>query len=152
MTALGSDRKGVDSNGARGDLCNTNHTSIFGSIRRQNPSLQEIEQVSSRYPYAMLRHDSIIVAASRGLSSDLGSETIVLDTNTHNYWGLNRVTARIWHLVQEPRSFSQVVAALQEQFDVSREQCEREVRDILVEMEENGLVVIERSTTGGRGR
>ena len=88
----------------------------------------------------MIDNDTTFRVAERQLSSGLGSDTIVLDANKGFYWSLNSVGSRIWELVQEPRSFGEIVDTLLEEYEVSRETCEAEVRDLLAKMQENGLV------------
>lgn len=65
---------------------------------------------------------------------------MILDTATGEYYGLNEVGARIWALLQEPMAFSALVDALLEEYEVDRERCEAEVRDLLGRMEEKDLV------------
>lgn len=88
----------------------------------------------------MITSDTIVAASSYGFSSDLGSETIVLDTRAGEYWSLNPVCARIWELVREPVPVHRIVSTLLAEFDVTPERCEREVRDVLLRMEAAGLI------------
>ncbi len=87
---------------------------------------------------------AIITASRHQLASDLGSETVVLDTEGGHYWGLDPISTRILEIVQEPRSVAQVIAVLLEEFDVSPERCERDVRDALGKMEQAKLVHVDR--------
>ena len=47
------------------------------------------------------------------------------------YFGLNPVGKRIWDMLEEPKSFSEITQRLLSDFDVTEEQCTREVKDFL---------------------
>ncbi len=56
------------------------------------------------------------------------------------YFAINRVGARIWELLAEPRSLENVVAALAAQFDITESQCRREAEEFLRSLTEKNLV------------
>jgi len=83
---------------------------------------------------------STVVAASDHVSSDLADEEIILDLEGGTYYGLNEVGAQVWALVSTPRPVAEICTELERRYDVEREVLERDVVDLLSEMQEHGLV------------
>jgi hypothetical protein len=65
---------------------------------------------------------------------------VILNLNSGVYFGLNPVGARVWELLQEPRTVADVCATVRGEFDVEPERCERELMDLLEQMRTEGLV------------
>ena len=84
--------------------------------------------------------DTALVTASSAISTDLEGEAVILDTDASEYYGLNEVGTRIWTLLEEPRTFEELVSALLEEYDVDRDQCEEDVRELLGQMMEKDLL------------
>lgn len=84
--------------------------------------------------------NTTLTAVSSAVSADLEEEAVILDTASGEYYGLNEVGARIWVLLQEPITFSALVDALLEEYEVDRNRCEEEVGDLLNRMEERNLL------------
>ena len=78
-----------------------------------------------------ISEDSLIVADSNQVSTQVDGEAIILNLNDGQYYGLNPVGARIWSLIQSPVSFQQVLSALQSEYDVEAEPCRRETLSLL---------------------
>lgn len=87
-----------------------------------------------------ITEDTTFVTASSAISTDLEGEAVILDTAASEYYGLNEVGTRIWTLLQEPRTFKELIGALLEEYSVDRDQCEEDVRELLDQMMEKGLL------------
>jgi hypothetical protein len=86
--------------------------------------------------------DSVVVPVEDQVSARLGEETVILNVESGQYYGLNEVGARVWELIQEPRSLAEVRAALVEEYDVEPQSCERDLRQIVGDLMANGLVAV----------
>lgn len=84
--------------------------------------------------------DSCVVASDDQVSTALGDETVILGMADGVYYGLDAVGARIWALLATPHRVSQLVGTILDEFDVSAEQCERDVLALLDELSERRLV------------
>lgn len=73
-------------------------------------------------------------------AAPLKDSTLLLNAATGLYHGLNPVAARIWDLLAEPIDEDGLVAALVAEFEVSEEDCRREVAALLAGLRERGLV------------
>jgi hypothetical protein len=85
---------------------------------------------------------STVVAPKDQVSSDLGGEVAILDLKAGVYYGLDAVGARIWSLIQEPRTVNEIRDILLEEYDVEPERCERDLLALLRRLADEGLVEV----------
>jgi len=85
---------------------------------------------------------SKIVVSQDQVSCDLSGEAAILNLKSGIYFGLNTVGASIWKLIQEPRSVKEIQAAIQEEYEVEPDQCERDVLELLQELSNHELIKI----------
>jgi|SRR5215216_695016 len=85
---------------------------------------------------------SIVVAEKDYVSSDLGGEVAILSLKGGVYYGLDAVGARIWDLIQKPRSVNEIWRILLEEYDVDPERCKRDLLTLLQELSTEGLVEV----------
>lgn len=82
----------------------------------------------------------VVVVATDVLCCELRGEAVILNLKSGVYYGLDSIGARIWELIKEPIAIGDVCAVLLEEYNVSREQCEMEVRSLFQQLAELGLV------------
>jgi hypothetical protein len=89
---------------------------------------------------------AVLVASPQQVSTELpdarGTQTVILGLRDGVYFELNEVGARIWQLLQQPRSLASVLAVLLEEYDVSAAQCEADVLALAENMLNRGLLEI----------
>lgn len=90
----------------------------------------------------LLSMNAIVTASSDQVSSKLGDEVVILNLRNGVYYGLDPVGARIWELIQEPRSVQEVCAVLLEEYEVTLEQCASDVLALLRDLEAQGLIEV----------
>jgi hypothetical protein len=78
------------------------------------------------------------------LAGEEGAVLLNLDTGV--YFGLNPVGARIWELLENPRSEAQLQATIAEEFEVDPDVALTDVREFLAGLNERNLL-----RTGGVG-
>lgn len=89
---------------------------------------------------------SIVVAAKDQISSDLGKEAVILNLKTGVYHGLDPVGARIWNLLQEPRTVNDILDALLNEYEVEPDRCERDLLALLQQLASEGLIEVRNAT------
>ncbi|MDF5728083.1 MAG: PqqD family peptide modification chaperone [Rhizonema sp. PD38] len=94
-----------------------------------------------------ISESSIVVAASNQISSDLGGEAVVLNLQSGVYHGLNEVGARIWDLIQQPKSVLDVKQRLLSEYEVEPEVCTLDLLALLHTLEVAGLIEVSNETT-----
>jgi Coenzyme PQQ synthesis protein D (PqqD) len=90
-----------------------------------------------------LLRDSIVKVAGEQLSCDLAGEVVILSLQSGQYFGLNEVGARVWNLIQEPKTVDAVIQAVLKEYDVSLDQLERDLFTLLEQMITNKLIAVE---------
>lgn len=85
---------------------------------------------------------STVKAAEEQVSSDLSGEAVILDLKSGVYYGLDTVGARIWNLIQEVRSVTEIRDLLLTEYEVEPDRCEKELIELLNQLAENDLIII----------
>jgi Coenzyme PQQ synthesis protein D (PqqD) len=88
----------------------------------------------------MLRPDSILAASCDQVSCDLGGETCILHLSSGIYYGLDSVGARVWDLLQAPRTLGELQALVLREFDVAADRAARDLGEFCESLERAGLV------------
>ena len=71
---------------------------------------------------------------------DLDDEMIIMDMNSGKYFGLNETGARIWSLLNENQKIKDIIEKLSDEYDITKEQCEKEVKKFISTLLEKGLI------------
>jgi hypothetical protein len=87
-----------------------------------------------------LANESRIVVSKDQVACDMGGETAILNLKNSVYYGLDPVGARVWQLIQEPITLAQLHDALRAEYDVEPAQLEADIRDLLEQLAEQGLI------------
>src|SRR6202050_2019326 len=74
---------------------------------------------------------SIVIVSPEQVSCALGDESAILNLKNTVYYGLDAVGARMWRLLQQPRSVSELRDALLDEYDVQAERCESDLLALL---------------------
>lgn len=86
--------------------------------------------------------DSVIAVVREQASSDLAGEAVILNLKNGVYYGLDRVGARVWQLLQEPRPVAAIRDRLLAEYEVTAEQCERDLLFLLRSLAAAGLIEV----------
>ncbi|NJL51403.1 MAG: PqqD family protein [Hydrococcus sp. SU_1_0] len=79
-------------------------------------------------------------ASSDNLYSEIDSEAVVLDLESGVYYGLNETGNQIWQWLQQPKTESEIIALVLDEYDVEPEQGANDVKALLQEMTEAKIV------------
>jgi hypothetical protein len=85
---------------------------------------------------------SVVSRSPETLSNSVDDETVLLDVAKSSYYGLGPVASHIWAALAEPVSVSAMVEQLLEEYEVGREQCERDVLIFLRQLYVAGLLLL----------
>lgn len=88
-----------------------------------------------------IERSTTIVWVEEHLASDVGNhETVVLDTDRLQYFGLNSVASRVRELTQSPTTVDDICKALVNEFEVDRNTCETQVLDLVRDLRQESLI------------
>ena len=81
------------------------------------------------------------VAADQ-VSCELDGEAAILNLKRGEYNGLDPVGATVWSLIERPTPVSKIVDAMVARYEVDRTRCERDLLNLLAQLDERGLIQI----------
>jgi hypothetical protein len=87
---------------------------------------------------------STVLRASEGvLKRTAGTETVLLDLDSEEFFGLDGVGARAFELFEQPRRLDAVINTLLEEYDVDRETLRADVADLVSALLARNLLVVD---------
>ena len=89
-----------------------------------------------------LTPESRVVASKNQVSTNLSNEAVILGLHDSVYYGLDPVGARIWAMVQEPRSLASIVETLTIEYNVAAERALSDLIALAGMLIERGLLEI----------
>jgi hypothetical protein len=72
---------------------------------------------------------------------EVGAEVVILDLTSNNYFGLNSIGSRVWHLIAQNRPIDEIVTTLLGEFDVDAEQLQADIQELIEQLESKGLLI-----------
>lgn len=75
------------------------------------------------------------------MARQVGDETVILDLASGTYFGLDPVGARIWQLMGEGKTLSEICDTMLDEYEVTRDALERDVIELAQELSAQGLIV-----------
>lgn len=94
----------------------------------------------------MISLNSTVAVSQNQVSSDLGGEIVCLNLKSGVYYGLDAVGARIWELIQEPRTVKEIWEVLLKEYDVEPERCEHDLLALLDQLAAENLINVQDDT------
>jgi hypothetical protein len=85
---------------------------------------------------------TIVVAAPEQVSCALGEESAILNLKNSVYYGMNPVGARVWNLLKQPTSVTELRNALLEEYEVDATRCGDDLLALLETMRSQGLIEV----------
>ena len=87
-----------------------------------------------------IRDDQVFTVSKDVLFQEVSGETVLLDLESEQYFGLDEVGTRIWALLNEGQGVAAIVETLLTEYEVEREQLEADVRELLAALLDAGLI------------
>jgi hypothetical protein len=77
------------------------------------------------------------------LFNEIDGEVVMLSIENSEYYGMDKVGSRIWHLLENPMHFKILVDILMGEYEVSKEQCITDALSFLNKMKDKKLIIWE---------
>lgn len=77
------------------------------------------------------------------LANAIGSETVMMSIEQGRYYGTNNTGSYIWKLLETPLSFGELCDRLANDFNISKDQCVREVEPFLAELSKENIIIVQ---------
>ena len=76
------------------------------------------------------------------ISQEVSGETVLLDLESENYFGLDEVGTRIWQLIKETSDLQAIYNTLLEEYEVEEERLQTDLEALLGEIASLGLITL----------
>lgn len=80
------------------------------------------------------------------ISQEVSGETVLLDLESENYFGLDEVGTRIWQLIKETDDLKAIYDTLLQEYEVEEPRLQADLETLLGEISKLGLVSLEART------
>lgn len=70
----------------------------------------------------------------------IDGQCLVLDVSKGTYYGLDAIGLRVWQLIGESQAFGEICDCLLSEFDVSAAVLERDIEELVLDLEKNQLI------------
>lgn len=75
------------------------------------------------------------------LATTMDGEVVMMSVEDGTYFSLSSgVGALIWELLEKPKTLDELVAAIQQEYDVDAKECESDVNELVKSMKKQSLV------------
>ena len=103
---------------------------VFGGATTAGTGVDMVNFFKSRKPAAK-RADSRLTPAKHVVSTVNGNRTVLLDSRSGHYYGLDEVGSRIWGLAEAGFPTPSITEKLAAEYDVPPEQLEQDVNQFI---------------------
>ncbi len=88
----------------------------------------------------MIKISSTVSARADLLATEIGGELIMMDMDSGRYFNLNIVGSVIWRELKQPRKVEDLCQFLAERYEAPAGEIERDVLDLLRQMDDSNMV------------
>ena len=78
--------------------------------------------------------------ANGALFSEVGSDVVAIHVERGQCFGMEKVAADVWQLLEQPRDLEAICAALVDRYEVDPAECHAEIGQYLDQLCQEGLV------------
>ena len=85
---------------------------------------------------------AVVSSSKKQVASNLDGDVVLLNCDTGVYYGLEGVGARVWYLVQQPRSVAEILDVLVQEYEIEPQRCEQDLLQLLDQALTAGLIEV----------
>ena len=83
---------------------------------------------------------SKITLSKNVFAQEIDDETIILDSETQEYFSINEIGKVIWSLLEEKKNLEEIKAEMLDMYEVPEEQIEKDLLNFIQALEQKGLI------------
>ena len=76
------------------------------------------------------------------MTADMNGSAVTMDIATGKYYNLGETGGVIWNLLDQEKTVEEVITALTAEYNISKEQCEKEITPFLESLVTKGLLIV----------
>ncbi len=89
-----------------------------------------------------VNRQTLIKRADGFVTANVKDDLMMLNVEQGAYYALDPIAAEIWEMLEHPARVDEIIERLQKRYDVSAEECEKDVMDFVKELNANGMVTL----------
>ena len=86
---------------------------------------------------------SKITLSKNVFAQEIDEETIILDSETQEYFSINEIGKVIWSLIEEKKNLAEIKAEMLDMYEVPEEQLEKDLLNFIQALEQKGLIKVD---------
>ena len=90
----------------------------------------------------MITKESTVIRNKEVFASEIDNEVVMMHIKTGKYYGLDDIGSRIWEMMEEKIRVEDLIQQLLEEYEVSEEECTRDVLELLENLQTNDLILV----------
>ncbi|HEX3012545.1 MAG TPA: lasso peptide biosynthesis PqqD family chaperone [Syntrophomonadaceae bacterium] len=90
----------------------------------------------------MINTDTVISKTEGVVLAELDGKVVMMSIENGQYYGLDEVGSIIWDMMSEPVQVKNVIDRLMQEYEVTREECEKDVMAFLEKLYEKKLIIL----------
>ena len=90
----------------------------------------------------MINLDTVISKTEEVVLAELDGKVVMMSIENGQYYGLDEVGTCIWEMMSEPVKVGDIIARLMQEYEVAREECEKDVIAFLERLHEKKLIIL----------
>ena len=76
------------------------------------------------------------------MTADMNGSAVTMDIATGKYYNLGETGGAIWNLLDQEKTVEELIVALTAEYNISKEQCAKEMIPFLESLIKKGLLII----------
>jgi hypothetical protein len=89
-------------------------------------------------------HPDLIVSRKKEVDARrIAGEVVFMDAESGNYYSLNNTASRIWEVLENSHTVSEIVRILMQEYEVDETRCYGELVELLSSLNQQGLISIQ---------
>jgi hypothetical protein len=89
---------------------------------------------------AVLNEETLISRRETIVAADVADDAILLDIDSGYFFQLNKSAARIWNLLETPKTFASLCADLQQAFQAGDSSISADAREFVFDLQQRGII------------
>ena len=86
---------------------------------------------------------SKITLSKNVFAQEIDEETIILDSETQEYFSINEIGKVIWSLIEEKKNLEEIKAEMLDMYEVPQEQIEKDLLNFIQALQQKGLIKVD---------
>jgi hypothetical protein len=91
-----------------------------------------------------MSEDLLVLRRAGLIEAEVDGELVALHVDNGTCYGFNGTATRIWAMIEQPKTLSELRDALTAEYDVEPDECEAQLLDLLKDLEGDGLLELRR--------